>query len=70
MHNLACFQLPGPGFRRRLSLISRVRELARVPRTTAEFTAGLRMGELLPMIHTLAPWLESSISVGAQIRAT
>lgn len=68
MRSFACLPLPGPGFKRRLSLISRVRELAKVPQTTADFTAELLSGELLPMIRKLAPWLESSVSIGEQIR--
>jgi DNA-binding transcriptional LysR family regulator len=67
VRNFVCLPLPGPGFKRRLSLISRVRELARVPRETAEFTVGLLADELVPMMQTQAPWLVPSIAVGKQI---
>ncbi|MDQ0392741.1 LysR family transcriptional regulator [Labrys monachus] len=69
IRHFICLPLPGPGFKRRLSLISRLRELARVPRETADFTVGLLSDELMPMIRTHAPWLESSIALGRQIRS-
>ncbi|HEY1943051.1 MAG TPA: LysR family transcriptional regulator [Roseiarcus sp.] len=68
VRNFICLPLPGPGFKRRLSLISRVRELARLPRETADFTAGLLASEIMPMVGALAPWLTPSIAVGEQIR--
>jgi DNA-binding transcriptional LysR family regulator len=68
VHKFACLPLPGPSFKRRLSLISRVRELARLPRETADFTVGLLMSELMPTIDAYVPWLAPSIVVGEQIR--
>jgi DNA-binding transcriptional LysR family regulator len=70
VHRFTCLPLPGPGFKRRLSLISRVRELARVPRDAADFTVNLLTGDLLPMIGALAPGLAASIAVGDQIRSS
>jgi DNA-binding transcriptional LysR family regulator len=67
-NHFACLQLPGPELKRRLSLISRARELARVPQMTAGFTAQQLASELLPMIRSLAPWLETSTLIGEQIR--
>jgi DNA-binding transcriptional LysR family regulator len=68
VRDFTCLPLPGPSFKRRLSLISRVRELGRLPRETAEFTATLLSSELMPMIGALAAWLAPSIVLGEQIR--
>ena len=63
-----CLPLPGPGFKRRLSLISRVRELARVPREAADFAIARLSSELSPAIAEIAPWCSPSIAIGDQIR--
>lgn len=65
--NLICLPLPGPAFKRRLSLISRTRELARAPRDAADFTVG-RLSDLLrPAMATAAPWLGPAIAIGGEI---
>ena len=66
--NFACLPLPGPGFKRRLSLISRVRELARVPREAADFAIGRLNSELAPAIAQTAPWAPAAMAIGDQIR--
>ena len=66
--NFVCLPLPGPGFKRRLSLISRVRELARVPREAADFAIGRLNSELAPAIAETAPWASAAITIGDQIR--
>ena len=68
VHNFVCLPLPGPGFKRRLSLISRTRELGRLPSETADFTVKQLKRELMPLIGALAPWLMPSIVVGKEIR--
>jgi DNA-binding transcriptional LysR family regulator len=68
VRNFVCLPLPGPGFKRWLSLISRVRELARVPRETADFAIGRLNSELAPAIAEFAPWASAAIAVGDQIR--
>ncbi|MBB3459317.1 DNA-binding transcriptional LysR family regulator [Rhizobium sp. BK313] len=67
---LQCFPLPGPGFKRRLSLLSRARELAKVPQLAAGLTTTLLENELLPLIRTHAPWAESATLIGEKIRNT
>jgi DNA-binding transcriptional LysR family regulator len=66
--DFVCLPLPGPGFKRRLSLISRVRELARVPREAADFAIARLSSELSPAIAEIAPWCSPSIAIGDQIR--
>ena len=66
--NFVCHPLPGPGLKRRLSLIARVRELARVPREAADFAIGRLNGELAPTIAKIAPWASAAIAIGDQIR--
>lgn len=66
--DFVCVPLPGPGLNRRLSLISRARELARAPRETADFAIGRLNSELLPAIAKMAPWASSAIAIGDQIR--
>jgi DNA-binding transcriptional LysR family regulator len=68
IQSVECFPLPGPGFKRRLSLLSRARELAKVPQATATFTTELLEKELIPMIRKHAPWIEASTLIGDQIR--
>ncbi|MGI3904137.1 MAG: LysR family transcriptional regulator [Janthinobacterium lividum] len=63
-----CFPLPGPALKRRLSLISRVRELARVPREAAAFTVERLQSELLPHVVEAAPWAAEAITIGETIR--
>ena len=65
-----CLPLPGPVFKRRLSLISRVRELARVPREAADFAVQLLTSDLVPMVAAAAPWTMDSIVIGDKIRRT
>ena len=65
-----CLPLPGPALKRRLSLISRVRELARVPREAANFTVERLRSELLPSVVEVAPWAAEAITIGDTIRAS
>lgn len=65
---LRCFPLPGPALRRRLSLISRARELARAPREAADLTIRRLRGELLPSVVEVAPWAADAITIGESIR--
>ena len=65
---LQCFPLPGPGFKRRLSLLSRARELAKVPQLAAELTTARLDSELMPLVRTYAPWAEPAILIGKKIR--
>jgi DNA-binding transcriptional LysR family regulator len=67
--SLACLPLPGPGFKRRLSLIARARELARLPKDASDFTVSLLESELMAMVRTKAPWLDGSIALGTGAQA-
>ena len=65
---IECRKLPGPGFNRRLSLIARRRELARVPKEVAEFTCGLLRERYLPAIAARIPGVERAVTIGDDIR--
>jgi DNA-binding transcriptional LysR family regulator len=66
-NSFVCAPLPGPGFKRRLSLIARTRELARVPREAAKFAVERLHDELEPAMAKIAPWSSSAIAIGDQI---
>ena len=65
---IECQRLPGPGFNRRLSLIARRRELARVPKEVAEFSCRLLQESYLPAIAARIPGIEPLISIGDEIQ--
>jgi DNA-binding transcriptional LysR family regulator len=64
-----CYPLPGPGFKRRLSLIARSRELADVPKRVADFACGRIRDDCLPVLAAHLPWVERSLSIGSTIQA-
>lgn len=65
---IECQPLPGPGFNRRLSLIARRRELARVPKEVAEFACRLLQEDYLPAMAARIRGIERSIIIGDEIQ--
>ena len=70
LDHVICLPLPGPSFKRRLSLIARTRELAKLPKDASDFSVRLLDEQLMPMVRSKAPWLTSMISLGADARAS
>ncbi|HVY99118.1 MAG TPA: LysR family transcriptional regulator [Dongiaceae bacterium] len=60
-----CHPFPGAGFQRRLALITRSRELARVPKEVTEIVTERLRGEFIPAVTGNAPWLKRMLVVGA-----
>jgi DNA-binding transcriptional LysR family regulator len=65
-NRVQCFPLPGSGLQRRLSLITRSRELSRVPRELSDIVTGLLQNEFVPEMARLAPWLKRFLAVGSE----
>lgn len=63
-NRVQCFPFPDSGFQRRLSLITRSRELARVPKELSDIVTGLLQNEFVPEMTRLGPWLERLLVVG------
>ncbi len=66
VNSVQCFPFPGSGLQRRLSLITRSRELARVPKELSDIVAGLLRHEFVPQMTRLAPWLKRLLVVGSE----
>lgn len=60
---VVCHRLPGPGLRRRLTLIARARELGTLPRSIADKVRRVLVEGCLPRILGTDPWLEGQITV-------
>jgi DNA-binding transcriptional LysR family regulator len=62
---IQCYPFPGTGLQRRLALITRSRELARVPKELADIVIGLLQDEFIPTMTRTAPWLKRMLLAGA-----
>jgi DNA-binding transcriptional LysR family regulator len=62
---IECHPFPGSGFQRRLSLITRSRELARVPKEVTDFVTERLRSEFVPTMTDTSPWLKRLLIVGA-----
>ena len=56
--------LPGAGFDRALTLVSRRGEYGELPRTIASASAEIFRSEWLPKLERLGPWLAAHVKVG------
>lgn len=54
---VACHPLPGPGFGRQLTLVARRKEFGRVPRDAARVVRDALLGDVVPALLGLWPWL-------------
>ena len=55
--------MPGPGFRRVISLLARENELGAVPQRVAEVARQVIQSKFIPQLHRLAPWLVGQVTV-------
>ena len=64
LDGMVCWPLPGPGLRRKLTLIARKQELGRLPFEVAAFCRQQLLNVTVPGIEAAFPWLKGEISVG------
>jgi DNA-binding transcriptional LysR family regulator len=65
VEQIECHPFPGSGFQRRLALITRSRELSRVPREVTDIVTERLRREFVPAVTENAPWLKRLLIVGA-----
>jgi DNA-binding transcriptional LysR family regulator len=61
---IQCHPFPGSGFQRRLSLITRQRELARLPEEVTGIVTDLLRDDFIPAVTRSAPWLKRLLTIG------
>jgi DNA-binding transcriptional LysR family regulator len=62
---IECYPFPGAAFQRRLALITRSRELARVPKEVTGIVTDRMRDEFIPSITAASPWLKRLLVVGS-----
>jgi DNA-binding transcriptional LysR family regulator len=62
---IECHPFPGSAFQRRLALITRSRELARVPKEVTDIVTERLRSEFIPTMTGSSPWLKRMLIVGA-----